>query len=161
MQAFEQYLLHEYQLPSNVVCNYFRYTHSTKQHIDKLSKVPVINNIIGVHVESYDDKHHLLASHSERFVDGEIKRPRNNALVNISPDELNNRFAAAKTAIVSSIHSEYTNRLNDINDKIRDLNRYVKVNGVIPTEFVNEPMIGTGIEDATVKKTTALKSFEF
>ena len=142
MHSFEQYLLQEYNLPANVVCNKFSYNHSIKEKVDKVSKVPVINNVITVHIESYDDKHNLLASHNEKFIDGEIHRSKNNKLVNIAPGELNNRFAAAKQQIASVILQELNIKMNDIQQKVTDINKYCNAGGVIPSEFVNEPLIG-------------------
>ena len=141
MDQFEQYLLSEYQLPSNVVCNKFTYAHTSKQTVDKASKIPIINHIINVKIISYDDKHNLISTHSEKFIDGRIQRTKQNKLINISPDELNNKFSFAKSSIINVIKSDYQNKLNDIQDKIKELDSYCRVDGVIPTEFVNEPVI--------------------
>ena len=156
LNAFESYLLDEYK-DSNVVCTAFKYSHTTKQKIDKVSKVPLTNNVINVKIDCYDDKHNLIASHTEKFIDGEVQRAKNKELVNIAPAELNNRFAAAKQCIANRIMSEYLVKLNDIQEKINSLNAYVHVNAddVIPNEFVNEPSVGVG--DGKSKN----KHFEF
>ena len=159
MDAFEEYLLREYQPLSNVVCNKFTFTHCTKRKIDKTSQVPVINNIINVKIESYDEKHNLIATHCEKFIDGHISRTKQNKLINISPDELNNRFGAAKLQISQTINAEYTNKLNDIQEKINELNSYVKSNGVIPNQFINEPQIAAKSNEEPAKKKN--KHFEF
>ena len=141
MNEFEEYLLKEYH-DSNVVCTAFKYSHSAKEKIDKASKVPIINNTINVKIDSYDDKHNLIASHSEKFENGEIKRSKKNKLINIAPAELNNRFGAAKQQIANRIMHEYLLKLEDINQKIESLRSYVHCDGIIPNEFVNEPAIG-------------------
>ena len=162
LNAFESYLLDEYK-DSNVVCVNYKYTHSTKQKIDRVSKVPLTNNVINVKIDCYDDKHNLVASHTEKFIDGSIarggttSRNKNKALVNIAPAELNNRFAAAKQYIANRIMSEYLVKLNDIQEKIDSLNAYVHCDGVIPNEFVNEPAIG----NADGNKVSKNKQFEF
>ena len=158
MNAFESFLLSEYQLPSNVCCNKFTYSHSTRNKIDKPSNRPIVNNIINVKIDSYDDKHNLIATHVEKFIDGQIQRKKNNKLINISPAELNNRFAAAKQSIVNQIIAEYNVKLNEIQDKINEVNRYCKSNGVIPNRFVNEPAVGTVNVEATANVN---KHFEF
>ena len=142
MNAFEAYLLKEYQLPSNVCCNKFSYSHSTKQKIDKDSKRPIINNVIGVKIESYDEKHNLISSHSEKFIDGHIHRTKQNKLINISPDELNNKFSFAKSQIVQVIFNDYSNKLKDIQSKIDEINAYSTSSTIIPSEFINEPTMG-------------------
>ena len=161
MNAFESYLLNEYQLPSNVCCNKFTYTHSTKRKVDKSSKIPLINNVINVRVESYDDKHNLISTHTEKFIDGCINRSKQKKLINISPDELNNRFGAAKVNIVQQINAEYSVKLNEIQEKINELNSYCKSNGVIPNRFVNEPKIADKPNIENVKSSNKIKRFEF
>ena len=157
MNAFEAYLLKEYQLSQNAVCNKFTYSHSTKQKIDKLSKKPLINNIINVKIESYDDKHNLLGSHTEKFIDGQIQRTKQNKLINISPAELNNKFSFAKSQIVHVIVADYNNKLKDIQEKINEINAYHHISVVIPNEFINEPVIGADDIDSNKNN----KHFEF
>ena len=158
MEAFESYLLSEYNLPSNVCCNAFKYTHTTKSKVDKLSKVPITNNIITIKIDSYDANHNLISSHSEKFIDGHITRTDKNKLTNISPAELNNKFGAAKSNIVQVINSDYNNKLKDIQDKINEINAYCKSNGIIPNQFVNEPLISNQPTDQPTKIKTY---FEF
>ena len=158
MNAFESYIMQEYR-ESNVACTSFKYSHSIKEKIDKTSKRPIINNIINVKIDCYDDKHNLLSSHTEKFVDGQIQRSKQKQLVNIAPSELNNRFAAAKQQIANRIMSEYMDKLNEIQDKINILQSYVNTTGIIPNEFVNEPAIGAVSDD--LYKEVKNKQFEF
>lgn len=156
MDQFEQYLLSEYNLPSTVVCNKLIYSYTTKNKVDKKTNRPLINNIINIKIDSYDDKHNLICHHSETIIDGNIYRTKQNKLINISPDELNNKFSFAKSSIINVIKSDYQNKLNDIQDKIKELDSYCHADGIIPTEFVNEPKIST--ESQTKPKN---KHFEF
>ena len=147
MEAFIDYLLKEYNLPSEVVCNKVVYTHSTKNKIDKKSNVPITNNIIAVKIESFDKRHQKLASITEHFIDGHIERSKTKPLVNIAPSELNNKFAAAKGEICGIITRTYHERLNELNDSIRELSEYCGSEiGVIPEEFINEPKITKDIK---------------
>ena len=140
LESFEAYLLHEYN-DHNAVCVKFKYSHSIKTTVDKVSKTPLIHNIINVKIDSYDSHHKLIASHSEKFVDGEIKRSKANPLVNIAPAELNNKFAAAKAEIATLIMYEYDVKLDEVTTKINQLNSYVHVGHVVPNQFVNEPVV--------------------
>ena len=159
--SFEEYLLKEYNT-CGCVCVNVKYSHSSKQKIDKKSKRPVINNIITVKMDCYDNKHNLLSTHSEKFVDGCIQRSKNNKLVNIAPAELNNRFAAIKQDIANKIMAEYLEKADEINAKINSLKAYTHVSGVIPSEFVNEPAIGNANRsDENNDKTFNDKKFEF
>ena len=150
MEAFIDYLLKEFQLPADVVCNKTTFTHSTKNKIDKKSNVPITNNIITVKIESFDKHHQKLASITEHFIDGQIDRPKTKKLINISPSELNNKFAAAKSQICSVINSTYNERLKDLKDSINELNEYCGSDiGVIPEEFINEPKIAKDVKPKT------------
>jgi len=156
LESFEAYLLREYN-DNNAVCVKFKYSHSIKTTVDKVSKTPLIHNIITVKIDSYDAHHKLIASHSEKFVDGEIKRTKANPLVNIAPAELNNKFAAAKAEIATLIMNEYDVKLDEVTTKINQLNAYVHVDHVIPNQFVNEPVVGTDAEATS----NVIKQFEF
>jgi len=156
LESFEAYLLHEYN-DHNAVCVKFKYSHSIKQKVDKRSNVPIINNIINVKIDSYDSHHKLIASHSEKFVDGSIQRTKANPLVNIAPAELNNRFSSAKAEIATLIMNEYDVKLDEVTAKINQLNAYVHVDHVIPNQFVNEPVVGTDAEATS----NVIKHFEF
>ena len=142
MDDFISYLLKEYQLPNDVVCNKVVCTHSTKNKIDKKSNIPITNNVITIKIESYDKEHQLLSSITEKFIDGQINRTKAKPLVNISPSELNNRFGVAKSFICSQIQKSYSDKLKDLNDSINELKQYCgSVNSVIPNEYINEPII--------------------
>ena len=150
MEAFIDYLLKEYQLPADVVCNKTTFTHSTKNKIDKKSNVPITNNIITVKIESFDKHHQKLASITEHFIDGQIDRPKTKKLINISPSELNNKFASAKSQICSVINSTYNERLKDLKESMNELNEYCGSEiSVIPDEFINEPKIAKDVKPKT------------
>ena len=152
MDDFVEYLLKEFQLPSEVVCYKTSFTHSSKLKIDKLSNVPITNHTITVKVDCFDKDHQKIASISERFVDGEIKRTKTKPLINISPAELNNRFAKAKVSICSRIQSNYADKLRELNDDINDLKEYCGNDiSIIPTEFVNEPKVSREEENVKSK----------
>ena len=141
MDAFIDYLLKEYQLPSEVVCNNVAFTYSTQNKIDKKSHVPITNHIITIKIDSYDKHHQKLSSNTERFVNGRINRPKTKKLINISPDELNNKFGAAKASICSQIQKNNSDKVKELNDVINDLKQYCDNMTVIPNEFINEPTI--------------------
>ena len=154
MHAFVNYLLSEYKLPDEVLCNNVSFTYSQKNKIDKKSSVPITDHVITVKIDSYDKDHNKLASNAERFVNGQIQRPKSKKLINISPDELNNRFGNAKTSICSQIQKQNSDKVKGLNDIINDLKQYCSNMSVIPNEFVNEPSI-------TPQEPKKNKQFEF
>ena len=155
IEAFIDYLLKEYQLPSDVVCNNINFTYSSKNKIDKKSHVPITNHVITVKIDSYDKSHNKLATNTERFINGHIDRPKNKKLINISPDELNNKFGNAKASICSQIQKNNSDKVKELNDIINDLSQYCGGLSVIPNEFINEPSITP--QEPTKKN----KQFEF
>ena len=154
MEAFIDYLLKEYQLPDEVVCNNVSFAYSQKNKIDKKSNVPITDHVITVKIDSYDKDHSKLASNTERFVNGQIQRSKSKKLINISPDELNNRFGNAKASICSQIQKQNSDKVKGLNDIINDLKQYCSNMSIIPNEFVNEPSI-------TPQEPKKNKQFEF
>ena len=141
MDDFVSYLLSEFQLPPDVVCYKTELNYSQKNSIDKKSHVPITHNVIVVKIDCFDKTHTKLASVSERFVDGRIKRPKNKKLVNISPDELNNKFNAAKACICSRIMKTNTDKVKELEEVLADISRYCSNEGVIPNEYIREPIV--------------------
>ena len=154
MEEFINYLLKEFQLPADVVCHKVDYIYSNKNTIDKKSNRPITHNIITVKIDCYDKEHHKLASISEKFVNGHIQRPKSKKLINISPDELNNKFGKAKAFICSEIQKTNSNKVKELNEFINDLNQYCGNTSIIPNEFINEPAI-------TPTEPVKNKQFEF
>lgn len=155
MEAFIDYLLKEYQLPADVVCNKIDYTYSSQNKIDKKTHIPITNHIITVKIESYDKSHNKLATNTERFINGKISRSKTKKLINISPDELNNKFGVAKPFICAHIQKTNSDKVKELNDVINDLKQYTgNEMSVIPTEFINEPSI-------TPSEPIKNKQFEF
>ena len=154
---FVRYLLREWPSKPASACTRVTYSHSVSNKFDKKSRKMLTKNVITVKVTEYDECYRELFTISEHFEDGHIKRPKKNKLVNIAPAELDNKFAAAKASICQQIHDELTNKLNDITDKLNNLNRYCSQGGtVIPSQFIAEPML-TNEEPPTPQK----KKFEF
>ena len=151
MQDFIDYLLKEFQLPKEVVCNKVDYGFSQKNEIDKKTNIPITHNIISVKIECFDKTHRKLAYISEKFVDGKIWRPKTKKLVNISPDELNNKFGIAKPAICARIQKENADKMKELNELLTDLKTYCTNITVIPEEFINEPKL-TPTEPVAQKK---------
>ena len=139
LQDFKNYFIDEFQI-SNLASSEFKFSHSLKTVIDRKSKKVMNNHIITVSANFYDRNHNELRKGSIKFVNNEIPKKDASKLVNISPDELTNRFNSAKREIVSLIYEELVDKLNAINDKINDLSRYENINDneMIKSEFKGE-----------------------
>ena len=136
LQDFKNYFIDEFQI-SNLASSEFKFSHSLKTVIDRKSKKVMNNHIITVSANFYDRNHNELKKGLIKFVNNEILKKDASKLVNISPDELTNRFNSAKREIVNIIYNELVDKMNSFNDKINDLSSYENVNDneVIKSEF--------------------------
>ena len=143
MQAFRDYVIQEY-ISSIHDCTsiQFKYAHSLKTKIDKQSKRALYNHTITVTIQFFDKDLNLLHKAILHFVNNVLTTRERKALVNIAPDELNNRFNAARREIVQIIDNEYRSKLEDISYKIDCLHAYEDVSNqsssIIPSEFRGE-----------------------
>ena len=143
MDEFVNYLLNEFNLPKEVVCYKTEFNFSQKNRIDKKSHIPITHNVMGVKIDCFDKEHNKLATINERFVDDQIKRPKNKKLINISPDELNNKFNAAKGYICSRIMNSNAAKMDELKELMKELSTYCPTSTIIPSEFIREPTIAS------------------
>ena len=124
MKEFVEYLLQEFEFSDEAVFIATSFSHSTKTKIDEISKVPITKHIITVNINCFNKYHQQYASISEKFVNGKIKRPKKKPLKNISPEELNDKFAKAKDSICSDIQRKYDEKIREVNYYINKLKEY-------------------------------------
>ena len=136
LHEFKNYFIQEFQL-NDLASTEFKFSHSLKTVMDRKSKKVMNNHVITINANFYDKEHNELRKGSIKFVNNEIPKKEASKLVNISPDELTNRFNSAKREIVSLIYEELVDKMNSFNDKINDLSSYENVNDnkVIKSEF--------------------------
>ena len=136
LHEFKNYFIQEFQL-NDLASTEFKFSHSLKTVMDRKSKKVMNNHVITINANFYDKEHNELRKGSIKFVNNEITKKEASKLVNISPDELTNRFNSAKREIVSLIYEELVDKMNSFNDKINDLSSYENVNDneVIKSEF--------------------------
>lgn len=137
MDQFKSYLISEYAVKGYAAVE-FRFTHSTNIKIDKKSGVPLRNDVIKVSIKFVDKGMKVLHSSSVSFENNMLTKTQAKKLINISPKELENRFAAAKRDVCTIIMNEYLIKNHEITTKIDDLQKYLGVNGIIPMEFKGE-----------------------
>ena len=141
MLAFKDYLMNEYKIENHASTS-FKFSHSMKTTIDKKTNKVMNTHTVNVDVKLFDKDLILLKSDSLKFVNNVLNKKKAESLVNISPDELENRFNAARRAIVSEIQSEYMKKKRDIENKIDSLMLYenvgVKDHDVISSAYKGE-----------------------
>ena len=141
MLAFKDYVVNEYKVENHASTS-FKFSHSLKSSIDKKTNKIMNNHTINVDIKLFDKDLNLLKSDSLKFVNNVLNKKKAESLVNISPDELENRFNAARREIVSEIQTEYLKKKRDIENKIDSLMLYenvgVKDHDIISSEYKGE-----------------------
>ena len=140
MRAFKDYLNDEYQVQGSTSKRYV-FTHSLTTKLDKKSNQLLNKHTITVNIQFYDEDMNLLKKASVKFVNNDLQPKVKKSLVNIAPDELINRFNAAKSEIVNEILNDYWVKQQLINEKINQLRVYHDVGApdtIIPQEFQGE-----------------------
>ena len=126
MQALKDYLIDEFRdKAKNYVACEFKFVHSTKLKPDKASGVSLKIDVLKIVLRFVDRDLNTLHNCSVVFENNVIPKNKEKSFVNISPKELNNRFAFAKSEIVKSIMDEYIEKRDELNTKIEELKTYL------------------------------------
>ena len=159
MDAFKEYIIAEYHdKAKSYVATEFKFAHSTGIKLDKPSKRHLKVDIIKVTVKLFDKDLNLLHTGTITFENNIIPKSKAESLINISPKELENRFAAAKRDICKVILDELTQKKSDILLKIDNLNAFIGSSGIIPTEFKGEVI--NVLEEGDEPKTKSKQPFD-
>ena len=159
MDAFKDYLIAEYRdRAKEYVATEFKFTHANTIKLDKPSKRHIKVDVIKVSVKLFDKDLHLLHTGTITFENNIIPKSKADSLINISPKELENRFAAAKRDICKVIMDELSQKKSDILLKIDNLNSFIGSSGIISTEFKGEVI--NVLEEKDEPKTKPKQSFE-
>ncbi len=139
MQALINYFITEYRdKTAGYAAIETKFSHSSNIKIDKASNVPLKNDIIKISITFYDKSMNRLYSANIIFENNLLPKTQAKKLVNISPKELENKFACAKTEICNVILHELIDKRKDLNEKIDEITKYKGVAGVISSEFKGE-----------------------
>ena len=140
MQEFKEYLIKEYKdKVQGYAAVQFKFSHNVNAKFEKKTDKTLRIDNINVKIKFVDKDLNKLFTTTVNFENDIIPKNKEKSLINISPKELDNKFAAAKTEIRKVIHEEYLEIVKDISTKVGNLQRYSgNPNDVIPTEFKGE-----------------------
>ena len=125
MQDFKDYLIEEFKdRAKGCVAVEFKYSHSTKIKTDKASGVSLQIDVIKIILRFVDKDMNTLLNNTITFENNVIPKNKEKSFINISPKELNNKFAFAKNEIVKSIMNEYIEKRDELNTKINEIKTY-------------------------------------
>ena len=126
MQSFKDYLIEEFRdKAKRFVAVEFKFTHSIKVKTDKASGLKLKIDIVKVILRFVDKNMDTLLNNTITFENNVIPKSKEKSFINISPKELNNKFAFAKSEIIKSIMDEYIEKRDELNTKINDLKIYL------------------------------------
>ena len=138
MKSFVDYLVSNWEV-NGCVSIEKKFAHSRKVGIDKKSERERINHIVNVGLRFFDKDNKLLKSESVKFENNLLCAASKKKLINISDEELNNRFMSAKSEILGIIRYGYDQKMMEIDSKMNELMSYADNDSVvIPAEFKGE-----------------------
>lgn len=154
LQDFKDYIIEEYSNDIEYAACQFKFFHNNKVKEVKLTKKMIKEGItdkpddiaidtIRVSIKFVDSELNGLLTKSISFENNELSTTCKNKLVNISSNELENKFVAALPEIIQLISEEYNEIINEHNEKLASLMSYAKSANVdnkrlIPGKFINK-----------------------
>ena len=123
MKSFVEYLVGNWEVVGCVSIEK-KFSHMRKVGMDKKTELERINHCITVGLRFFDKDNKLLNSESVKFVNNLICKASEKRLINISGDELNNRFMGAKGEIIGIIRCGYIEKMNELKSKLDDVTDY-------------------------------------
>lgn len=152
MQALKDYLIEEFRdKAKNYVAVEFKFVHSTKLKPDKSSSVNLKIDVLKIGLRFVDRDMNTLLNNTITFENNVIPKSKERSFVNISPKELNNKFAFAKAEIVKTIMDEYKEKLTEINKKINELIMYSGNDSDVITPKMKGETVKIADDDAVKK----------
>ena len=143
MQSFKDYVIQEFKSQANTYAAVeFKFSHGVGSKVDKKSELIMKVDYIKAAIKFYDKDMNLLISKILPFENNEVPKSIAKKLVNISPDELTNRFNEARQEICSVIMKEYSSKMEELSEKINDLKIYIGHSGdITPDKFKGESVV--------------------
>ena len=135
MDEFENYVKSNYNIPGATACA-IKYTFSTRDTIDKKSKISVINYTIVMKMAWFDKCGQQLQTDKMIFVNDTLSKASEKSCFIIAPSEVSNKFRIAKREIVRSLLKIREEKINELKEEQSLLNRYLGADSnIIPSEF--------------------------
>jgi len=123
MEGFKDYLASEYQVKDAVATD-MKFAYNMTVKMDTKTKIPINMHTVTITLKFYDKDMELLKTGSVKFVNDRIPKSVAKKFVNISPDELGNRFVVIRPLVANIIKTSYMSKLVDIQNKIINLRKY-------------------------------------
>ena len=134
MQEFEDYVKSNYNILGATACA-IKYTFTTRDTIDKASKIPVIIYTIVMKMTWFDKCGQQLQVEKLIFVNDTLSKSSEKCCFTIAPSEVSNKFRAAKRDIIRILLNTRQQKIDELKQEQALLTRYLGTeSAIIPTE---------------------------
>jgi hypothetical protein len=134
MQEFENYVKSNYNIPGATACA-IKYTFTTRDTIDKVSKIPIIIYTIVMKMTWFDKCGQQLQVEKLIFVNDTLSKSSEKCCFTIAPSEVSNKFRVAKRDIIRILLNTKQQKIDELKQEQTLLTRYLgSESAIIPNE---------------------------
>ena len=142
MQEFENYVKSNYIIPGAAACS-IKYTFTTRETIDKPSKIPVIIYTIVMKMTWFDKYGQQLQVEKLIFVNDTLTKSSEKSCHTIAPGEVSNKFRIAKSTIIRMLVETRQQKIDELKQEQALLTKYLgTASAIIPNEM--RPTVNVG-----------------
>ena len=135
MQEFENYVKSNYNIPGAAACS-IKYTFTTRDTIDKASKIPVIIYTILMKMTWFDKYGQQLQVEKLIFVNDTLTKSSEKSCHTIAPGEVSNKFRIAKSTIIRMLVETRQQKIDELKQEQALLTKYLGTeSAIIPNEM--------------------------
>ena len=135
MQEFENYVKSNYIIPGAAACS-IKYTFTTRDTIDKASKIPVIIYTILMKMTWFDKYGQQLQVEKLIFVNDTLTKSSEKSCHTIAPSEVSNKFRIAKSTIIRMLVETRQQKIDELKQEQALLTKYLGTeSAIIPNEM--------------------------
>ena len=143
MQEFENYVKSNYNIPGAAACS-IKYTFTTRDTIDKTSKIPVIIYTILMKMTWFDKYGQQLQVEKLIFVNDTLTKSSEKSCHTIAPSEVSNKFRIAKSTIIRMLVETRQQKIDELKQEQALLTKYLGTeSAIIPNEMKQTGTIGS------------------
>ena len=134
MQEFENYVKSNYNIPGATACA-VKYTFTTRDTIDKASKISIIIYTIVMKMTWFDKCGQQLQTEKLIFVNDTLSKSSEKCCFTIAPSEVSNKFRVAKREIICMLSNAKQEKIDELKQEQALLNKYLGTeSAIIPNE---------------------------
>ena len=151
LDGFENYVKSNYNIPNATACS-IKYTFTSRESTDKISKIPVIMYTVVMKMTWFDKYGQQLHTDKFIFVNDNLAKSSEKSCLTIAPGETTNRFRVAKPEIIRSLLKTKQEKIDELKQEQSLLTRYLGTNNaIIPNAMKPTGTIGSSAVERPVQ----------